>query len=117
LFYVHCESKQNARMELPAAYPERAAYVAAGSVEVCGQCHGVGHMLVFSKGPGAVIVTKGAATVMMLGGESLGPRFIEWNFVSSSQDRIRQAKADWSAGRMQLPAGDDQEFIPLPPPT
>jgi hypothetical protein len=51
---------------------------------------------------------------MLLGGEPLGERFIEWNFVSSSQERIEQAKADWRAGRMRLPYMDDQEFIPLP---
>jgi len=51
---------------------------------------------------------------MLLGGEPVGERFIEWNFVSSSQERIQQAKADWRAGRMKLPDLDDQEFIPLP---
>ena len=53
--------------------------------------------------------------VMTLGGEPLGPRFIEWNFVSSSRDRIEQAKADWRAGRMKLPDLDNAEWIPLPP--
>ena len=52
---------------------------------------------------------------MLLGGEPVGERFIEWNFVSSSQERIEQAKADWRAGRMKLPEHDDREFIPLPP--
>jgi hypothetical protein len=52
---------------------------------------------------------------MALGGDSIGPRFIEWNFVSSSKERIEQAKADWRAGRMKLPDLDNQEFIPLPP--
>ena len=51
---------------------------------------------------------------MLLGGEPVGERFIEWNFVSSSRDRIEQAKSDWRAGRMKLPDLDDQEFIPLP---
>ena len=51
---------------------------------------------------------------MLLGGEPVGERFIEWNFVSSSSERIEQAKADWRAGRMKLPDLDDQEFIPLP---
>ncbi|MNO07767.1 hypothetical protein D3C81_2300970 [compost metagenome] len=51
---------------------------------------------------------------MVLGGEPVGERFIDWNFVSSSKDRIEQAKADWRAGRMKLPDMDDQEFIPLP---
>lgn len=54
------------------------------------------------------------ASVMLLGGEPVGPRVIWWNFVSSSQERIDQAKADWQAGRMTLPADDDHEFIPLP---
>jgi hypothetical protein len=54
------------------------------------------------------------AIVMLLGGEPVGERFIEWNFVASSRDRIEQAKADWRAGRMKLPDADDREFIPLP---
>jgi len=45
----------------------------------------------------------------------VGPRFIEWNFVSSSKERIEEAKAHWRAGRMKLPDFDNQEFIPLPP--
>ena len=53
------------------------------------------------------------ATLMALGGEPVGERFIEWNFVSSSKERIEQAKADWRAGRMKLPDFDNQEFIPL----
>ena len=54
------------------------------------------------------------AALMLLGGEPVGERFIEWNFVSSSKARIEQAKADWRAGRMKLPDLDDQEFIALP---
>jgi redox-sensitive bicupin YhaK (pirin superfamily) len=55
------------------------------------------------------------SVVMLLGGDAVGPRFIEWNFVASSQERIEQAKADWRAGRMKLPDADNREFIPLPP--
>jgi hypothetical protein len=51
---------------------------------------------------------------MLLAGEPLGERFIEWNFVSSSRERIQQAKADWAAGRMKLPDLDHEEWIPLP---
>ena len=51
---------------------------------------------------------------MLFGGEPVGERFVDWNFVSSSRERIEQAKADWRAGRMKLPDADDQEFIPLP---
>jgi hypothetical protein len=51
---------------------------------------------------------------MLLGGEPVGERHIEWNFVSSSKERIAQAKADWKAGRMKLPQLDHDDFIPLP---
>ena len=52
--------------------------------------------------------------VMGLGGEPVGPRYLDWNFVSSSKERLEQAKADWRAGRMKLPDLDHDEFIPLP---
>jgi redox-sensitive bicupin YhaK (pirin superfamily) len=113
LFYAHCALKDGARAELPQGYSERAAYVASGSVEADGGRFNAGQMLVFSKGP-AEVTSVGSSIVMMLGGEPIGERFIEWNFVSSSQERIEQAKADWRAGRMQLPYMDDQEYIPLP---
>ena len=61
-----------------------------------------------------VSIAEMPSIVMLLGGEPVGERFIEWNFVSSSQERIEQAKADWRAGRMKLPYMDDKEFIPLP---
>jgi len=115
LFYAHCALRDGARAELPQGYSERAAYVAAGSVEADGRRFSAGQMLVFSKGGDAGVTSVGPAIVMLLGGEPVGERFIEWNFVSSSQERIEQAKADWRAGRMKLPDKDDQEFIPLPP--
>ena len=71
-------------------------------------------MLVFAPGQPVLFTAVTDAIVMLLGGEPLGERFIEWNFVSSSKDRIAQAKADWRAGRMKLPDADDAEFIPLP---
>lgn len=52
---------------------------------------------------------------MALGGEPLGSRFIDWNFVSSPKERIEQAQADWRAGRMKLPDLDHDSFVPLPP--
>jgi hypothetical protein len=115
LFYLHWELAAGSRPELPADYSERAIYVAAGAVEVDGQRFEPGQMLVFLPGSAPAITALGPATVMALGGEALGPRFIEWNFVSSSRERIQQAKADWRAGRMQLPDGDSGDFIPLPP--
>jgi len=61
-----------------------------------------------------VLTAKEASTLMLLGGEPLGERFIWWNFVSSRRERIEQAKADWKEGRILLPPSDNQEFIPLP---
>ena len=115
LFYLHWQLAAGARTELPAEYPERAVYVASGTVEAEGQHFDEGQMLVFAPGEGVKISAVTRAVVMALGGEPLGPRFIEWNFVSSSRDRIEQAKADWRAGRMKLPDLDSKEFIPMPP--
>jgi redox-sensitive bicupin YhaK (pirin superfamily) len=114
LFYLHCELAGGARAELPAQYPERAAYVVAGSIDVDGQVFNQGQMPVFKPGPPVVFTAVVPAIVMLLGGEPVGERFIEWNFVSSSRDRIEQAKADWKGGRMKLPDLDRSEFIPLP---
>lgn len=115
MFYVHWELAQGARVELPAGHTERAAYVVSGTVEVEGQSFGEGRMLVFAAGQPAVLAALAPSIVVAVGGEPLGPRFIEWNFVSSSKERIEQAKADWRAGRMKLPDLDNGEFIPLPP--
>jgi redox-sensitive bicupin YhaK (pirin superfamily) len=114
LFYVHCALEAGARVPLPEAYAERAAYVSSGSIEVDGQSFGAGDMLVFGRGGNVVLTAITPAVIMLLGGEPVGERFIEWNFVSSSKDRIEQAKADWRAGRMKLPDRDNGEFIPLP---
>ncbi len=115
LFYIDCRLAAGERAELPAHYPERAAYVASGSIEAAGQRLDAGQMAVFQPGQAVTVHATQHAVVMMLGGEPLGPRFIEWNFVSSSRERIQQAKADWRAGRMKLPDLDHGEFIPLPP--
>jgi redox-sensitive bicupin YhaK (pirin superfamily) len=113
LFYAHWEMDRDARMALPAEFSERALYVAAGEIEVDGQVLGPGKMVVFDKDEDVTVEASARATLMALGGEPVGERFIEWNFVSSSKERIEQAKADWRARRMKLPDFDNQEFIPL----
>ncbi|MBJ6978977.1 pirin family protein [Luteimonas sp. MC1895] len=114
-FYVHWQLRAGSRASLPAEYSERAVYVADGSVEVDGQRIEAGSMAVLAPGRAATVAALGDAVVMPLGGEPVGPRHIDWNFVSSSKERIAQARADWAAGRMKLPDLDDGEFIPLPP--
>jgi redox-sensitive bicupin YhaK (pirin superfamily) len=117
MFYVHWSLQQGAEAVLEAPYPERAAYVAEGAVEVDGVTLRAGQMAVFAPGDSPRFTALTQATVMLLGGEPIGERFIEWNFVSSRKDRIEEAKADWRAGRFDLPPEDDQEWIPLPEPT
>jgi redox-sensitive bicupin YhaK (pirin superfamily) len=114
MFYVHWALKPGARAQLETEYSERAAYVAQGIVEVDGRQYHEGQMLVFAAGQPVLFTAVTGAIVMLLGGEPIGERFIEWNFVASSKERIEQAKADWRAGRMKLPDADDKEFIPLP---
>ncbi len=114
MFYAHCELQPGAALAVPTAYPERAVYIASGSIEMCGRIHDAGRMLVLQSGVATGLRAVTPATLMLLGGEPLGPRFIEWNFVSSTRERIEQAKADWRAGRMKLPDFDNAEFVPLP---
>jgi len=113
LFYAHWDLKPGARVALPADYSERAVYAATGEVTAQGRNFGAGKMLVFGKGEDGTITAVQPSTLMALGGEPVGERYIEWNFVSSSRERIEQAKADWRARRMKLPDHDNQEFIPL----
>jgi len=114
LFYVHWEMGADVKAAPPDGYTERAAYVVSGEVEVDGQTVGSGSLVVFRPGSKPVLKSTRPATLMLLGGEPVGPRHIWWNFVSSSQERIERAKADWREGKMPLPVGDDLEFIPLP---
>jgi redox-sensitive bicupin YhaK (pirin superfamily) len=115
LFYVHCELAQGATASLDVPVPERALYIVSGLVHIDGRTYSSGQMLVFKPRAAVRLTAHADSTLMLLGGEPVGPRYIEWNFVSSSRERIEQAKADWRAGRMKLPDRDNAEFIPLPP--
>jgi redox-sensitive bicupin YhaK (pirin superfamily) len=115
LFYVHAVLEPGARIALPAEHAERAAYVVSGSVQADGRTIPALHMVVFASGTEAILQATTASVLMLLGGAPVGERFIEWNFVSSSAERIAQAKADWRAGRTKLPDLDNAEFVPLPP--
>ena len=114
LFYLHVALQPKASFALPQGYTERGFYIAKGSVEVSGESYNAGQMLVFSKRDDPLIRAKENSTLMILGGEPLGERFIWWNFVSSRKERIEQAKEDWKQGRILLPPTDNKEFIPLP---
>jgi redox-sensitive bicupin YhaK (pirin superfamily) len=117
LFYVDLALQPGARLTLPAEYPEQALYVVAGTLDLGrdGRFE-QGQLLVLK--PGATVTlaatADAGARVMLLGGEPMdGPRYLTWNFVSSSADRIEQAKEDWKAQRFPHVPGET-EFIPLP---
>lgn len=114
LFYLHVNLEAGTQINLPAQYAERAAYVVKGRIEIAGYHYTGGQMIVFGKTEEPVMAAKENTTIMLLGGEPLGNRYIWWNFVSSRKERIEQAKADWEAGRIILPPNDNKEFIPLP---
>jgi redox-sensitive bicupin YhaK (pirin superfamily) len=102
---------------------EQAVYVVDGEIEIGGQTIAAGSMAVIKNDRSVVISSpsQSQSHIMLLGGQPLGPRFIEWNFVSSSKEKIAEAKSAWLLGpsasnqRFQLIPGDNAEFIPLPP--
>ncbi|MFV0334035.1 MAG: pirin family protein [Tropicimonas sp.] len=120
-FYLDVTLTPGARFPLPDDHEDRGLYITEGSVSVAGQVFEAGRMMVFRPGD-AITVAAGprGARLMALGGATMnGPRYIWWNFVASSRERIEQAKQDWRAaqwgqGLFDLPAGDDGEFIKLP---
>ena len=118
LFYADAVLAAGARLQVPASHEERAVYVAEGGVELGGQVYGTGQLLVLRPGAEGVLTGPGptGGRVLLFGGEPMdGPRHIWWNFVSSSKERIEQAKADWTTGRIG-PVPGETEFIPLPEP-
>lgn len=114
MFYVDAQLADEAQVALPDACAERAAYVAIGSVEVEGKVYAAGTLLIFAEGAAVTLAARGECRVALLGGATIkGERHIWWNFVSSSQERIDRAKADWTAGKFPAVPGES-EFIPLP---
>jgi len=116
LFYADAVLAPGAAVPLPNEHEERAAYVLDGNVEVAGERFVQGRMLVFrARDRLALRAGPQGARLLLLGGAAMdGPRYLFWNFVASSRERIEQAKADWKAGRFGKVPGDETEFIPLP---
>lgn len=115
MHYVEVCLQENAEIVVPDEHEERAAYVVEGTVAIENETIEAGSMVVFHPHTTPTIQSVGPARIMLLGGEPLdGERHIFWNFVSSSKERIEQAKADWREGRFSKVPGDEVEFIPLP---
>jgi redox-sensitive bicupin YhaK (pirin superfamily) len=112
--YVEARLDAGAELALPDEYGERAAYVVEGSIACDGEPVGVATMAVAAEGTPATIRALEPSRVMLLGGAPLGNRYIWWNFVSSSEERIERAKRDWKEGAFPKVPGDAVELIPLP---
>jgi redox-sensitive bicupin YhaK (pirin superfamily) len=114
LFYVEARMPRGTHLALPLETAERAAFVVSGEVECGGERIAAPRMIVFTRGAVAALSATADAHVMLLGGASLdGERHLWWNFVSSSKERIEQAKRDWAERRFASIPGET-EFIPLP---
>jgi len=121
MFYGDVVMQASGKLPMPDDHEDRGLYVSEGSVEIAGQEFEAGRMMVFRPGDNITVTAgPGGARIMILGGETLsGSRYIWWNFVASSIERIEEAKADWRVGkwedgRFALPPDDREEFIPLP---
>ena len=113
--YADIRLAPGARIRIPADAEERAIYVLAGTVTISGDEFPSDRLLVFKPGDEIVVSSEAGAHFMLFGGASLGSkRYIWWNFVSSSKERIEQAKHEWKTGRFDIVPGDEEEFIPLP---
>jgi hypothetical protein len=104
-----------ASIPIDAEADERAVMLVGGEADLDGQKLDPFALYVLRPGHAARLSSSDGGRIMLMGGESFSTRrYVFWNFVSSSRDRINQAKDDWKALRFPLIPGDDQEFIPLP---
>jgi redox-sensitive bicupin YhaK (pirin superfamily) len=113
--YADIRLEPGARIKIPADAEERALYTLDGEVTISGDSFPAARLLVFKPGDEIVVSSASGAHFMLFGGASLGSqRYIWWNFVSSSRERIEQAKNEWKTGRFDIVPGDEEEFVPLP---
>ena len=111
--YIEADLRAGQTLELPAAQ-ERAVYVASGSLSLQDTRLETYSLAVLAQGENIVVTAEEDSRIAVIGGESMAPRFIDWNFVSTDKNRIAQARQDWREQRFALVPDDDEEFIPLP---
>ncbi|HWV95621.1 MAG TPA: pirin family protein [Xanthobacteraceae bacterium] len=113
-FYVEVSLDEGKSVPLDADHEERAIYIVDGEIDIAGDRYEGPRMLIFRPGDRITVRATRPSRMMFLGGTALeGPRYVWWNFVSSSKERIEQAKEDWKSGRFEA-VPDETEFIPLP---
>jgi redox-sensitive bicupin YhaK (pirin superfamily)/predicted CoA-binding protein len=116
MFYLDVKLEPGARLGMPGGHEERAVYVVEGEANLGDTRIEPGTLAVVGRGANPVISSEIGARLVLLGGAPLdGPRYMWWNFVSSSKERIIAAAHDWRAGKFPVVPGDDKEFIPAPP--
>jgi redox-sensitive bicupin YhaK (pirin superfamily) len=114
MFYADTTLAADARLPIAADHEQRAIYVISGRVEIDGSSFDPSQLIVLRPGQAITVAALSPVQLLLLGGAALdGPRHVWWNFVSSSTERIEQAKQDWREGRLGNVPGDP-EFIPLP---
>ena len=114
-FYAEAMLAPGSVLPLDPTHDERAIYLASGRIDIAGQSFEGSQLLTFRPGDRISILAESNARLILLGGDPMdGPRHIWWNFVSSSKDRIDQAKDEWRKRRFDIVPGDAEEFIPLP---
>jgi redox-sensitive bicupin YhaK (pirin superfamily) len=113
--YADIALEPGGSIPIDASADERALYVSSGGAVIDGMTLEPQTLYVLRPGAAATLKSEAGARVMLCGGEAFTtPRHVWWNFVSSTHDRLMQAREDWEAMRFPLIPGDDQEFIPLP---
>ncbi len=113
--YAECRLANGVRMPLPANIEESSVYILKGALLIDGRRFESGTMVVFKAGSEPIVAADGDALFMFIGGARLEkPRFMWWNFVSTSNDRIRQAQEDWAQQRFAKIPGDSEEYVLLP---
>ena len=117
LFYLEAELPMSTELPLPEEHEERGVYVLSGELGTGEDRLAPRSLYIFKPGGAPQLRANRDSRVLLLGGTAPdGPRYIEWNFVSSSRERIEQAKAEWQTGAFPKVPGDELEFIPLPEP-
>lgn len=118
-FYAEATLEDGASVDMPRDVEERGLYLIDGSIEIAGEAFEPGRLIVFKPDTEVTVDATARSRFMLLGGAPLDgpkdrPRHMYWNFVSTSKERIEQAKNDWREGRFPKVVGDEEEFIPLP---
>ncbi len=113
--YAHCHLKAGARMKFSDYIEEIGIYILSGEIAVENQSFTSGNLLVFKDDESVVLSSLTSSEFLVIGGEKLEkPRYMWWNFVSSSQEKLEEAKRKWERLEFPLIFDDKDEFIPLP---